>query len=87
MNHNIINELTTNQIELEFYKDNIRQLLPLFGQELQKARESGNKTVKSICEELGISVGFYYDLERGARKPNKEILEKIKKIFPDDYHP
>ena len=84
MNHNIINELTTSELALNFHKNNISEILPVFGKELMQARKESGKTIREICQELGISIGVYYDLERGSRKPNKDILEKIRKLFPDN---
>lgn len=84
MNHTYINELIVSEMEIQFHKNNIKQILPVFGQELNQARKESGKTIRAICEELGVSIGFYCDLERGARKPNPEILEKIRKMFPDD---
>ncbi|MBR4694026.1 MAG: helix-turn-helix transcriptional regulator [Bacilli bacterium] len=49
---------------------------------LKEFREAINKTQEEMAKELGISKSFYEKIESGARKPGRELLEKIKIAYP-----
>ncbi len=78
---NIFHELLTSQLELEYLKEHILQILPIFGEQMKKSRKEKKITIKKLCESLDISIGFYCDIERGARKPSIELIRKIEKLL------
>ena len=78
---NIFHELLTSQLELEYLKEHILQILPTFGAQMRKGRKEKKITIKKLCESLDISIGFYCDIERGARKPSIELIRKIEKLL------
>ena len=51
------------------------------GNAIKKARESSGKTVDQICEEVGVSRTYYYDIEKETLKGtlSRENLESIEK--------
>lgn len=49
---------------------------------LKEFREAIGKTQVEMAQELGISKSFYEKIENGTRKPSREIIEKIKTIYP-----
>jgi len=50
--------------------------------ELKKRRLENKWTQKQTAEFIGISRGFYSDLENGKSKPSYDTLMKINKVFP-----
>ncbi len=78
---NIFNELVSTQLEIEYLKQNILKILPAFGEQMKKGRKEKKITIKKLCESLEISIGFYCDIERGARKPSIELIRKIEKLL------
>lgn len=50
--------------------------------ELRKRRMEKNWTQKQTAEFIGISRGFYSDLENGKSKPSYDTLMKINNLFP-----
>jgi len=78
---NIFHELLTSQFELEYLKEHILNILPAFGEQMKKGRKEKKITIRKLCESLDISIGFYCDLERGARKPSIELIRKIEKLL------
>jgi DNA-binding XRE family transcriptional regulator len=77
----IFQELLTTQLELEYLKEHILKILPAFGEQMKRSRKEKKITIRKMCESLGISIGFYCDLERGARKPSIELIRKIEKLL------
>ena len=51
------------------------------GDAIKKAREDSGKTVDQICEEVGVSRTYYYDIEKETLKGtlSRENLESIEK--------
>ena len=50
----------------------------MYNNKIRKFRESKNKTLKELANEVGISAGYLSHLERGSRSnPSKEVMEKI----------
>ena len=78
---NIFHELLTSQLELKYLKEHILNILPAFGEQMKKGRKEKKITIRKLCESLDISIGFYCDLERGARKPSVELIRKIEKLL------
>lgn len=78
---NIFHELLTSQLELEHLKEHILNILPAFGEQMKRGRKEKKITIRQLCESLDISIGFYCDLERGARKPSIELIRKIEKLL------
>ena len=49
---------------------------------LKDFREAIGKTQEQMAIELSISKSFYEKIEKGERKPGRELLERIKKKYP-----
>ena len=49
---------------------------------LKEFREAIGKTQGEMAESLGISKSFYEKVENGTRKPSREVIEKIKSVYP-----
>lgn len=50
----------------------------MYNNKIRKFRESKNKTLKELADEVGISAGYLSHLERGSRNnPSKEVMERI----------
>ncbi len=49
---------------------------------LKEFREAIGKTQEEMAQELEISKSFYEKVENGVRKPSRELIEKIKEIYP-----
>ena len=80
MKLDLIQELITTQKNIELYKKHHQKLVSEFGVELKRFRTDRKLKVRQFTKELGISVGFYYDMENGFRKPNASILAKLKEM-------
>lgn len=50
-----------------------------FGELVKKYR--GKKTLKEIGDEIGISVAYLSDIEKGNRFPSKDKLDKLIEVF------
>lgn len=48
---------------------------------LKLLRKRSGMSGKEVAEKLGISIGYYYDLEKGRRKLNANLLQKICEVF------
>lgn len=81
MNTTLLDELDACQKQLAYYKQYEKNLTAALGQEMEKSRKQKKLKVRAICQYLNISIGFYYDLEQGNRKPSNELLQKIKTIL------
>jgi predicted transcriptional regulator len=81
MKPDLIQELITTQKNIEIYKQHHQKLTSEFGKELRKFRINRHLSVRRFIAELGISTGFYYDMEKGFRKPNAAILAKLKEMI------
>jgi predicted transcriptional regulator len=81
MKQSLIDELHGCQEQLAYYKRYEKALSSHLGQEMKKTRKSKKLKVRDICRDLNISIGFYYDIEQGNRKPSTPLLQKIKTIF------
>jgi predicted transcriptional regulator len=77
----ILEEIDACQKQLAYYKKYEKALSSSLGQEMEKTRKSKKLKVRDICRDLNISIGFYYDIEQGNRKPSSPLLQKIKSIF------
>ena len=49
---------------------------------LKEFREAIRKTQDEMAKELGISKSFYEKIESGERKPGRELIERIKTVYP-----
>ena len=47
------------------------------GEELRRARQQQNKTLRSVAIAGAISVGYLSEVERGIKEPSSEIIEAI----------
>lgn len=56
------------------------------GNAIRQAREASGKTVDQICEEVGVSRTYYYDIEKETLKGtlSRENLESIEKSLKVD---
>jgi transcriptional regulator with XRE-family HTH domain len=53
-----------------------------FGEFLEKKRLEKGLTVRRTAENIGLSAGYYSDIEQGRRyPPGKDILERIIAVF------
>lgn len=50
-----------------------------FGNLLRKTR--GNRPVKEIADDLGVSKGFVYQVEKGQKKPNDGIINTWASVY------
>lgn len=50
-----------------------------FGELVRKYR--GNRTLKDLASQIGITPAYLSDIEKGNRFPSKERLDKIIKVF------
>lgn len=81
MNPKLLDELDACQKQLAYYKQYEKILTAALGQEMAKIRKQKKLKVRAICQYLDISIGFYYDIEQGNRKPSNDLLQKIKAIL------
>ena len=51
------------------------------GNNLREYRRKSGLTAAAIAEAASISVTYYYDLEKGKKRLNIEILESLSKLF------
>ena len=49
---------------------------------LKEFREAIGKTQEEMASEFSISKSFYEKIEKGERKPGRELIEKIKLKYP-----
>jgi transcriptional regulator with XRE-family HTH domain len=56
------------------------------GDAIKRARENSGKTVDQICEEVGVSRTYWYDIEKETLKGtlSRENLESIEKSLDVD---
>jgi len=56
------------------------------GSAIKSARETSGKTVDQICEEVGVSRTYWYDIEKETLKGtlSRENLESIEKVLNVD---
>ena len=56
------------------------------GKAIKRARENSGKTVDQICEEVGVSRTYWYDIEKETLKGtlSRENLESIEKSLDVD---
>ena len=47
------------------------------GEELRRARQQQNKTLRSVAIAGAISVGYLSEVERGIKEPSSEIIQAI----------
>lgn len=47
------------------------------GNRIRQIRNSKNKTMKSIADEVGISIAYLSDIEKGNRNGTKDTIQKI----------
>ena len=47
------------------------------GNRIRQIRNSKNKTMKSIADEIGISIAYLSDIEKGNRNGSKDTIRKI----------
>lgn len=51
-------------------------------EELRKFRQSLGLTTTEISQKMQISKSLYEKVELGFRKPSRNFIEKVKKIYP-----
>lgn len=51
------------------------------GERMKRLRKEKNLSGKEMATILGISQGYYYDIERGDKRPNTEIISKLSEFF------
>lgn len=56
----------------------------LVGERIKSKRKECKKTQEQLAEEMGVSVGFISQLERGITKVNLENLGKLSEILDCD---
>lgn len=77
----MVQELIDSQKKIEEHKKKIREMQFDFGDQLRKFRLANKIKVRDFVKELGISIPFYYDMEKGFRKPNVNILAKLEALM------
>ena len=50
---------------------------PIIGQRIQRLRKQRGRTQEQLAEELGVTVGYISQLERGVTKINLDTLGRI----------
>lgn len=56
-----------------------------FGSKLRLLRKKHGKTLLDVSREIGISVSFLSDVERGRTRPSLDTLEKLAMLY--EVHP
>lgn len=51
-------------------------------EKLRDFREQLGKTQEQMANDFEISKSFYEKIESGAKKPGRELIEKVKKKYP-----
>jgi len=67
--------------DLETAKRALRAAARDLGEELKLLRKRQGLTLRKAAAQLGISLPFLADIEKGNRNPNEELTRKLRAFF------